>query len=145
MTKVKANFTFFSILICWSSAYRMKQMKLEKYLAKKQKQNSEDLHPTVNNRFMETLNARGFLLHFFLKWWTFTSNCFLTSILDSCTDTLKSTTIKLNLLTPAPYTCFSPLMCPSHWIRSQVPFQCLPLLDSSLHHCKMIQPCLGCF
>lgn len=34
-------------------------MKLEKSLAKKY---TEDLHPTVKNRFMETLIARGFFI-----------------------------------------------------------------------------------
>lgn len=41
-------------------------MKLERSLEKKNTY-TEDLHPTVKTRFMETLTARGFLLHLFIK------------------------------------------------------------------------------
>lgn len=73
-------------------------MKLEKSLAKKY---TEDLHPTVKNRFMETLIARGVFLFFFISSSSeillFLTAC-LTSLLDSYIDTLKSTSIKPSLL-----------------------------------------------
>ena len=46
---------------------------------------------------------------------------------------------KTKSLYSVPYVCFSPLVCPSHWIVSHVPFQLLPLPNSSLNNYNMTQ------
>lgn len=85
------------------------------------KKSTEDLHPTVKNRFMETLIARGFFPHHFLKCRVLFLTTCLTSLLDSCTDTLKSTSVKPNPLSSAPMCAFL-LVCPAHWRASDVLF-----------------------
>lgn len=54
MTKMKANFTFFFYFNLLKFCIQNETDETWEMFSKKQKQNSEELNPTVKNRFMET-------------------------------------------------------------------------------------------